>query len=113
MKRACDKIVQFIKESINTPELFNYEHRIIRLEICRIISLINLPGLLNLGRDYILARLVNNLINLAQIFFYFVLNSSFFYTLILAVINFDPVEVQARFLSIFNFIERQVSELVN
>ena len=64
LKRACDRIVQLIKEPVSASELFNYKHRIIRLKIYRAIFFINLLGLLNLNRGYILAHLINNLVNL-------------------------------------------------
>ena len=64
LEEICDRVVQLIKKLINALELFNYKYRIIRLKICRMTPLINLPGLLNLGRGYILMRPVNNLINL-------------------------------------------------
>ena len=105
-KKVYDKIVQLIKELISMSKLFNYEHRIIRLKVRRIISLISLPGLLNLGRDYILVRPVNSLINSAQILSYFISDNSFFDIFILAVINFCLVKIQAEFLSIFNYMER-------
>ena len=54
---------------------------------------INLASLLDLGRDYILARSVNSLITLAQILSYSIPDSSFPYALILAVANFSSVKI--------------------
>ena len=62
---VCDRVVQLIRELVSASELFNYKYRIIRLKVRRAISLISLPGLLNLNRGYILTCLIDNLVNLA------------------------------------------------
>ena len=64
-KKIYNKVVQLIKEPVNALELLNYKYKIIKLKIHKAISLINLSSQLNLGRDYILAHLINSLINLA------------------------------------------------
>ena len=63
LKEVYNRVVQLIKKSVNALELFNYKYRIIRLKVYRAMLLINLLNLLNLGRDYILARLINGLVN--------------------------------------------------
>ena len=63
-KEICDRVIQLIKKLVSVPKLLNYKHRIIKLKVRKITPLIGLSSLLNLNRGYILARSVNNLINL-------------------------------------------------